>query len=90
MNCMSDAPPPPFEIPPHATGSAGSPLDARRAVAGLPPSDGAADAGVRGERHEISPERLAEIRAQIEAGVYVDEDKLDVVVDRLLEELGGG
>lgn len=88
MNCiMSDAPTPAFEIPPS---TAGALHDARRTAAGMPPSEGAADPGAGPERREISPERLAEIRAQIEAGVYIDENKLDVVVDRLLDELERG
>ena len=37
---------------------------------------------------EIRTNRVAEIRAQIEAGVYETDDKLDLAVDRLLDEIG--
>jgi negative regulator of flagellin synthesis FlgM len=33
-------------------------------------------------------ERLAQIRAAIEAGTYETDDKLDAAVDRLLDEIG--
>ena len=37
---------------------------------------------------EIRSDRVAEIRAQIESGVYETEAKLDVAVGRLLDEIG--
>ena len=37
---------------------------------------------------DIRMDRVAEIRAQIEAGVYETDEKLDVAVGRLLDELG--
>ena len=40
------------------------------------------------ELPEIRAERVEQIRAQIEAGRYETEDKLDVAVSRLLDELG--
>lgn len=41
-----------------------------------------------GDLPEIRADRVAEIRAQIEAGVYETQEKLDVAVGRLLDELG--
>ena len=38
---------------------------------------------------EIRHERVAEVRAQIASGVYETPAKLDVALDRLLDELGG-
>jgi negative regulator of flagellin synthesis FlgM len=37
---------------------------------------------------EIRAERVEQLRAQIEAGRYETEDKLDMAVSRLLDELG--
>ncbi|MDP7015633.1 MAG: flagellar biosynthesis anti-sigma factor FlgM [Pirellulaceae bacterium] len=37
---------------------------------------------------EIRTERVAEIRAAIEAGAYESAEKLDVALDRLLDEIG--
>ncbi|MCA9200937.1 MAG: flagellar biosynthesis anti-sigma factor FlgM [Planctomycetales bacterium] len=37
---------------------------------------------------EIRSERVADIRAQIEAGIYETDEKLDVAVGRLLDEIG--
>ena len=37
---------------------------------------------------EIRADRVAEIRAAIDAGAYETEDKLDVALDRLLDEIG--
>ena len=37
---------------------------------------------------EIRSDRVAEIRSQIEAGVYETDDKLDIAVSRLLDEIG--
>jgi anti-sigma28 factor (negative regulator of flagellin synthesis) len=37
---------------------------------------------------DIRTERVAAIRAQIEAGTYETEDKLDSAVSRLLDEIG--
>lgn len=37
---------------------------------------------------EIRADRVAEIRAQIESGAYETEAKLDVALDRLLDEIG--
>lgn len=37
--------------------------------------------------NDIRTDKVAEIRAQIEAGTYEDDKKLDVAVDRLLDEL---
>ena len=41
-----------------------------------------------GDLPEIRADRVAEIRAQIDAGVYETDEKLDVAVGRLLDELG--
>jgi negative regulator of flagellin synthesis FlgM len=38
---------------------------------------------------EIRHERVNEIRAQLAAGVYESPDKLEVALDRLLDELSG-
>jgi negative regulator of flagellin synthesis FlgM len=40
------------------------------------------------ELPEIRTERVAEIRAAIEAGMYETEEKLDLAVERLLDEIG--
>lgn len=37
---------------------------------------------------EIRTERVAEIRAQIEAGAYETDEKLDVALGRFLDEIG--
>ena len=37
---------------------------------------------------EIRADKVAEIRAQIAAGVYETDDKLDTAVSRLLDEIG--
>lgn len=37
---------------------------------------------------EIRTERVAEIRAAIEAGAYETDAKLDIALDRLLDEIG--
>lgn len=37
---------------------------------------------------DIRSERVAAIRAQIEAGVYETDDKLETAVSRLLDEIG--
>ena len=41
------------------------------------------------ELPDIRADRVAEIRAQIEAGAYETEEKLDIAVGRLLDELVG-
>ena len=37
---------------------------------------------------EIRTDRVAQIREAIEAGTYETQDKLDIAVDRLLDEIG--
>jgi anti-sigma28 factor (negative regulator of flagellin synthesis) len=37
---------------------------------------------------EIRAERVAQIRAEIEAGVYETEEKLQIALGRLFDELG--
>ena len=37
---------------------------------------------------DIRADRVAEIRAQIEAGVYETDEKLNVAVERLFDEIG--
>ena len=37
---------------------------------------------------DIRHNRVAEIRAQIEAGTYETSEKLDIALDRILDELG--
>ena len=39
------------------------------------------------QKNDIRTDKVAEIKAQIEAGTYDDEKKLDVAVDRLLDDL---
>lgn len=41
------------------------------------------------EMPEIRADRVAEIRAEIAAGVYETDEKLDIAVGRLLDELSG-
>lgn len=41
-----------------------------------------------GEMPDIRADRVAEIRAQIEAGIYETDAKLDIAVGRLLDEIG--
>jgi negative regulator of flagellin synthesis FlgM len=38
---------------------------------------------------EIRYERVAEIRSQIAAGVYETPEKMEIAMDRLLDELSG-
>ncbi len=40
------------------------------------------------ERPEIRADRVASIRAQIESGAYETNQKLDIALDRLLDEMG--
>jgi negative regulator of flagellin synthesis FlgM len=40
------------------------------------------------EAPDIRADRVAAIRAQIEAGVYETDEKLDMAVSRLLDEIG--
>ncbi len=37
---------------------------------------------------DIRADRVAEIRAQIQSGAYETEEKLDIALDRLLDEIG--
>lgn len=37
---------------------------------------------------EIRTDRVAQIRQAIEAGTYETQDKLDIAIDRLLDEIG--
>ena len=39
------------------------------------------------QKNDIRTDKVAEIKAQIEAGTYDDEKKLDAAVDRLLDDL---
>jgi anti-sigma28 factor (negative regulator of flagellin synthesis) len=39
------------------------------------------------QKNDIRADKVAEIKAQIEAGTYDDEKKLDAAVDRLLDDL---
>jgi negative regulator of flagellin synthesis FlgM len=41
-----------------------------------------------GDLPEIRADRVAEIRAQIAAGVYETDEKLQIALGRLLDELG--
>jgi anti-sigma28 factor (negative regulator of flagellin synthesis) len=41
-----------------------------------------------GDLPEIRADRVAEIRAQIEAGIYETDEKMDVALGRLLDEIG--
>ena len=41
-----------------------------------------------GDVPDIRADRIAEIRAEIEAGVYETDEKLDVALGRLLDEIG--
>ena len=41
-----------------------------------------------GELPDIRTDLVAEVRAQIEAGVYETDEKLDVAVGRLIDEIG--
>ncbi len=52
-----------------------------------PPAESAGHHGEIDGRYNLTRERLEEILAQIEAGTYVDDEKLDVVVDHVLDEL---
>jgi len=39
------------------------------------------------QKNDIRADKVAEVKAQIEAGTYDDEKKLDAAVDRLLDDL---
>lgn len=41
-----------------------------------------------GNLPEIRAERVAEIRAQIDAGIYETDEKMEVALGRLLDEIG--
>lgn len=47
------------------------------------------DAGIAEERALCEAERICEIKRQIEDGTYLDDDKLDAVVDMLFTDLTG-
>lgn len=36
---------------------------------------------------EVQAEKIAQVRAQIEAGTYITPEKMDIALDRLLEDL---
>ncbi len=44
----------------------------------------------RAEQLKGSTERIVQIRAELAAGTYLTDDKLDVAIDRLTRELLGG
>jgi len=44
-------------------------------------------ASARKERQEIRADKVLEIRRQLGEGTYSIEDRLDVVVDRIIEDL---
>jgi anti-sigma28 factor (negative regulator of flagellin synthesis) len=39
------------------------------------------------KQNDMRAEKVAQIKAQIEAGTYDDDQKLDVATDRLLDDL---
>lgn len=41
-----------------------------------------------GDLPDIRADKVAEIRAQIEAGIYETDEKMDVALGRLLDEIG--
>jgi anti-sigma28 factor (negative regulator of flagellin synthesis) len=43
--------------------------------------------GMAAELPEIRTDKVAAVKAAIEAGTYVTQEKLDIAIDRLLEEL---
>lgn len=74
---------------PHATRAASNPAPAHSAASDeLSISEtGELLARVR-DLPEMRAERVAQIRAEIAAGTYEDDAKLDAALDRLLDEIG--
>ena len=75
---------------PHRTAAsqASSPSESQKTVDQL---DISREAEMASRIHDVPDTRadkVAEIRAQIEAGVYETDDKLDMAVSRLLDEIG--
>ncbi len=68
--------------------SSGGDSDSRGRIGDRLEISEAADAALRtAESGEIRHDRVAQIRAEIAAGVYESPEKLDAAVDRLLDEL---
>ncbi|MFV1966466.1 MAG: flagellar biosynthesis anti-sigma factor FlgM [Pirellulaceae bacterium] len=71
-----------------ATSQASSPGDSPTTVDQLDISREADLASRLRDVPDIRADKVAEIRAQIDSGVYETDDKLDTAVSRLLDEIG--
>jgi anti-sigma28 factor (negative regulator of flagellin synthesis) len=71
-----------------AASQASSPSDRQTTVDQLDISREADMASRIHDLPEIRADKVAEIRSQIEAGVYETDDKLEMAVSRLLDEIG--
>ena len=76
---------------PHRTAAPATPNTAQPLVGNdrIDLSPEARALGQIGDLPEIRADRVANIRQQIEAGVYETSDKLDIAVGRLFDELAG-
>lgn len=71
---------------PHRAGAAPKP-----AAAAADQLDLSSEADFVGQVHDlpdVRTDRVAQIRAEIAAGTYETDDKLDAALDRLLDEIG--
>ena len=76
--------------PPHRTQPA-QPASDNHNVMGADQLDISQEAELLSRVHDapdIRQEKVDQIRAQIDAGVYESDDKLDIAVERLLDEIG--
>jgi negative regulator of flagellin synthesis FlgM len=80
--------PPSVRAPQQARAVEPQSLDALHVMDQIDISPEAELVGRVGDVPDIRADRVAEIRAQIEAGVYETEAKLDIAVGRLLDEIG--
>lgn len=74
--------------PPHRASGAGASAGAQR-LSGVDELDISPEANLLSQLRdipEIRADRVAEIRAQIAAGAYETDAKLDIALDRLLDE----
>jgi anti-sigma28 factor (negative regulator of flagellin synthesis) len=72
------------QVPPDAAGAGAAakpPLSDRVELSGVGPLLSAL------KSNDIRADKVASVKAQIEAGTYEDEKKLDAAVDRLLDDL---
>jgi anti-sigma28 factor (negative regulator of flagellin synthesis) len=91
MNTINNIGPTPVQRP-LSTAAASNTAPAAPATPQAPAADRVELSGLNGmletlRRNDIRTEKVAGIRAQIEAGTYEDDYKLEIAADRLLDDL---